>query len=77
MGFQIIGSHSFRVLLGDPNCLCSIGYGNIVLMRRLDLQIEVCKVPIMMKFKPLLLMQEEEEEEEEVSADHSKEESLE
>jgi hypothetical protein len=61
-GLQSIGSHSFRVLVGDPNCPSLIGYGHIVLRRRPDLLPEVHKVPIMMRVMPLPCMQGKEKE---------------
>jgi hypothetical protein len=63
--------------VGDPNCLSLIGYGQIVLRSRPGLQLEVRKVPIMMKFMPLRLMQGKAKEEEEVPTNHSKEENVE
>jgi hypothetical protein len=75
MAFQAIGSNSFRVLVGDPNCLSLITYGQIVLRRRSDLLPEVHNVPIMMRVMSLPLMQGKEKEEDEVPADHSKKES--
>jgi hypothetical protein len=72
MVFQAIGSHSFKVSVGDPNCPSLIVYGR-VLKRRPDLQLEACNVPITMTIKPLSLMQGKEKEKEEVSAKHLKE----
>jgi SOS-response transcriptional repressor LexA len=72
MVFQAIGSHSFRVLVGDPNCLSLIGYGQIILRRRSDLLPEVRKVPIMMRVMPLPLMQGKANKEDKVPTDRSK-----
>ena len=40
MVFLFIGSHSFRVLVGDPNCPSLTDYGLIALKRIRDLQLE-------------------------------------
>jgi hypothetical protein len=37
-GLQVIGSHSFKVSVGNPKCLSLIAYGKIVLRKRQDLQ---------------------------------------
>jgi hypothetical protein len=57
MVFQAIGIHSFKVSVGDPNCPSLIVYGQTVLKRRPDLQLEACNVPIMMKINPFPLVQ--------------------
>jgi hypothetical protein len=75
MVFQAIGSHSFRVLVGNQNFLSLIDYGKIVLRRRPNLLPEVHKVPIMMKVMPLPLMQGKAKEKDEVPSNHSKKES--
>jgi hypothetical protein len=64
MVFQIIGSHSFRVSVGDPNFLILIAYEKIVLGRRQELQGGVHIVLIMMKVMLLPLMKGKEKEEE-------------
>jgi hypothetical protein len=66
MVFQAIGIHSFKVSVGDPNCPSLIIYGQTVLKRRPDLQLEACNVPIMMKIKPLPPVQGKEKENEDV-----------
>jgi hypothetical protein len=76
MVFQVVGSHSFRVLVGNPNCLSLIGYVQIVLKRRPDLLLEVRKVPIMMRVMHFPLTQGKAKEKDEVPIDYSKRGSL-
>ena len=40
MVYLLIGSHSFKVLVGDPNCPSLTDYGLIALKKRQDLQQE-------------------------------------
>ena len=61
MVFPILGNHSFRALVGDPNCPSLINYGQIVNKKKLDLQLEASYMALnMKKAKPLQHMLEEE-----------------
>ena len=57
MVFPILGNHSFRALVGDPNFPNLIDYGQIVHKKKLDLQLEAdCMALCTKKIKPLHLM---------------------